>query len=76
MSNLQKLTIDQVETLTRISNKNHYSCEWRNARGIEFWMQDLADLGLIKFVCELEKFRFKLEITKAGINTLRSNTHE
>jgi hypothetical protein len=70
MSNTQKLTIDQIELLTRISNKDHYCCEWRNASGIDLWMDNLADLGLIQFVCDVKRLRFKLEITQAGLKAL------
>jgi hypothetical protein len=70
MTSLQ-LTPTQIEDLTRISNQDHYACFWRKANSIMCWMEDLADLGLIKFICEIENFRFKLEITQAGLDALK-----
>jgi hypothetical protein len=70
MTNLQ-LTADQIEKLTSISKNHHYCCTWRNAGGIQTWMEELADLGLITFICDIEKSRFKIEITQAGLDILK-----
>jgi len=70
------LTADQLETLTSISKNHHYCCTWRNPANIVTWMDDLANLGLIKFICDIVggNFRFKLEITQAGIDILKQET--